>query len=101
MIYCQVPVMQRQMKTAVRWIADGEALTLSVIARQFSDEEAAWLFLERTKWPHGPVCSHRGTVNHAYYLQPKGGENIRQVLNKHAEADTVLVTDIAVYDKPG
>lgn len=62
------------MESAVRRMADGEELTLSVIAQQFSDEEAAWLFLERTKWPNGPVCPHCGIINHAYYLQPKGGE---------------------------
>jgi hypothetical protein len=32
-----------------------ETLTLSSIAKQFSDEEAAWLFLERVKRPNGPV----------------------------------------------
>lgn len=51
----------------------GEELTLSVIAKQFSDEEAAWLFLERIKWPNGPICPHCGTIGHAYYLTPKTG----------------------------
>jgi transposase-like protein len=50
-----------------------ETLTLSSIAKQFSDEEAAWLFLERIKWPNGPVCPHCGTVDNAYYLTPKAG----------------------------
>jgi transposase-like protein len=55
-------------------MADGDTLTLSLIAKQFSDEEAAWLFLEQTKWPNGPVCPHCGAADSAYYLAPKGGE---------------------------
>ncbi len=39
-----------------------EDLTLSAIAKRFSDEEAAWAFLEQTKWPNGPVCPHCGVV---------------------------------------
>ena len=61
-------------RRAVIDMADGDTLTLSVLAKQFSDEEAAWLFLERTTWPNGPICPHCGSVNHAYYLEPKDGE---------------------------
>ena len=50
-----------------------DTLNLTTIAKQFADEEAAWLFLEETRWPDGPVCPHCGGVNHAYYLAPKSG----------------------------
>ncbi len=50
-----------------------ETLNLSMIAKQFSDEEAAWTFLERIKWPSGPICPHCGSINHAYFLAPKDG----------------------------
>jgi hypothetical protein len=46
-------------------MADGKALNLSVLANQASGEEAAWLFLEASAVPEGPVCSHCGTVNYA------------------------------------
>ena len=48
-------------------------LTLSTIAKHFSDEEAAWAFLEQTKWPNGPVCPRCGVVGNAYFLTPKQG----------------------------
>lgn len=48
-------------------------LNLSTIAKQFSDEAAAWAFMEATRWPNGPICPHCGSVDHAYYLEPKEG----------------------------
>lgn len=51
----------------------GADLNLSTIAKQYSDEEAAWLFFESIRWPNGPICPHCGVVNHAYYLEPKAG----------------------------
>jgi hypothetical protein len=50
-----------------------ETLTLSSIAKQFSDEEAAWLFFEQTRWPDGLICPHCGTVDHACYIAPNSG----------------------------
>jgi transposase-like protein len=52
---------------------DTDHLTLSSIAKQYSDEEAAWLFLEEMRWQDGPVCPHCGAVDDAYYLTPKSG----------------------------
>jgi transposase-like protein len=46
-------------------------LSLSSIAKHYSDEPAAWEFLESIRWPNGPVCPHCGTVGHAYFLKPK------------------------------
>jgi transposase-like protein len=52
---------------------DEKNLTLFTIAKQFNDEEAAWLFLEEMLWPNGPICPHCGVMNHAYFLMPKNG----------------------------
>lgn len=49
-------------------------LNLSTIAKQFSDETAAWEYLEQLRWPNGPVCPHCGSIDHAYYLAPKDGQ---------------------------
>jgi transposase-like protein len=50
---------------------EGEDLNLAVIAKLYADEEAAWLFLERVRWPNGPVCPHCGVVDRATFLEPK------------------------------
>ena len=48
----------------------GQKITLDYIARNFSDENEAYLFIEAMRWPNGPVCPHcRGTK--AYFLQPR------------------------------
>jgi len=52
---------------------NGAQLNLSTIAKQYAEEEAAWLFFESIRWPNGPVCPHCGIVDHAYYLEPKAG----------------------------
>lgn len=49
-------------------------LNVSVLAKHFSEEGAAWAFLEALRWPNGPVCPHCGAVDRAYYLAPKDGE---------------------------
>lgn len=38
----------------------------------FIDADAARIYLERIRWPNGPVCPHCGAVNHAYAI--KGGK---------------------------
>ena len=42
-------------------------------APHFSNAEAARTWLEGQRWPDGPVCSHCGTVNHAYGNKAKPG----------------------------
>ena len=42
------------------------------IAPHSQTHEAARDFLERTRWPGGPVCSHCGAVNHAYKTKKLG-----------------------------
>lgn len=62
------------MARTVNAVAVDEAqLTLSTLAAHFSDEESAYLLMEATRWPQGPVCPHCGSVNRAYYLAPKSG----------------------------
>jgi transposase-like protein len=51
----------------------GQKLTLDYIARHFSDEDAAYRFVERQRWPNGPVCPHCGSVDRARYLEPRDG----------------------------
>lgn len=51
------------------------------VAAQFTDEEKAREFLEKKRWPNGPVCPHCGEVNNAYPLRPRVSKK-----NKHARA---------------
>lgn len=37
----------------------------------FNDEDAARVFLERQRWPHGPECPHCGVIDEATLLQGK------------------------------
>jgi transposase-like protein len=46
-------------------------LNLFELAQHFSNEDAARAFLEKLRWPNGPVCPHCGEVNNAYRLEPK------------------------------
>ena len=54
-------------------------LNLVALAQHFSDEDKAREFLEKLRWPDGPVCPHCGLVDNAYRLEPKpstkGGKN--------------------------
>ncbi len=51
----------------------GANLNLSTITKQYSDEEAAWVFFESLRWPEGPICPLCDVVNHADYLAPSAG----------------------------
>jgi transposase-like protein len=42
-------------------------------APHFSDDAAARALIESIRWPHGPVCNHCGTVNHAYPVKGRAG----------------------------
>jgi transposase-like protein len=46
-------------------------LSLTSLAKHFSDEGAAYQLVEAIRWPDGPVCPHCGTINHAYYIAPR------------------------------
>lgn len=42
-----------------------------LLAPQYRDEDAAREYLEKQRWPDGPVCPKCGLVNEAYKLTPK------------------------------
>ena len=46
-------------------------LNLITLAQHFSDDDKAREFLEKLRWPDGPVCPHCGEVNNAYRLEAK------------------------------
>src|SRR4051794_25822249 len=48
----------------------GQKITLDYIARNFSDENEAYLFLEQLRWSGHPICPHCGS-DRAYFLQPR------------------------------
>lgn len=53
-----------------------QKITISHLAKHYSDEGAAYQFLESIRWPDGPICPHcKGTK--AYFLQPKGDRYTR------------------------
>ncbi len=43
------------------------------VAPHFQSHEQARDWLESQRWPDGPICSHCGTINHAYKLTKKPG----------------------------
>src|SRR5712691_233714 len=59
-----------------------QKLSLSHFAKHYSDEDAAYRFLERQRWPNGPVCPHCGCMN-AAFLPPRNGVD-RETRTGHA-----------------
>jgi transposase-like protein len=47
-------------------------LNFSIIAKQYSDEEEAYKFLESIRWETGIVCPHCGN-NGAEFIEPENG----------------------------
>src|SRR2546421_10075681 len=54
-------------------------LNLVALAQHFSDEDKAREFLEKLRWPDGPVCPHCGEINNAYRLEPKPSKKDKHV----------------------
>jgi transposase-like protein len=54
-------------------------LNLVTLAQHFSDEDKAREFLEKLRWPDGPICPHCGEVNNAYRLEPKPSKKDKHV----------------------
>lgn len=67
------------MKTSRR---AADAVTLVEIARRFPDDATARAFLEKTRWPNGPVCPHCGTVNNAHLIPENPVAKVRAGLYK-------------------
>lgn len=42
-------------------------------ASHFTNDDAARALIESIRWPDGPVCSHCGTVGHAYAVKGRAG----------------------------
>src|SRR5213593_3093616 len=42
-----------------------------ILAPQFQDEETARLYLEKKRWPDGPICPHCGVIGEATKLEPR------------------------------
>src|SRR5215831_14515543 len=51
-----------------------DPLTLTELQRRFCDEDKCLAFLERARWPKGPVCPSCGTANRASLLTTRPGE---------------------------
>lgn len=49
-------------------------------AKHFHDEDTAREYLEKQRWPEGPVCPHCGVLGEAYRLKPtsKGKTHVRK-----------------------
>ena len=50
---------------------ENDEINLIELAQHFSDPEKAREYLEKLRWPDGPVCPKCGEVNNAYRLAPK------------------------------
>src|SRR5271168_4981310 len=50
---------------------DAHEINLIELAKRFSDEDKAREFLEKQRWPEGPICPHCGELDNAYRLAPK------------------------------
>jgi len=55
-------------------------MNLVDLTQHFGDEDQARAFLEKKRWPDGPVCPHCGLVGEAYRLEPtkKGKTHVRK-----------------------
>ncbi len=56
-------------------------INLINLAQHFSNENAAREYVEKLRWPDGPVCPHCGVVNNAYRLTPKPSKKDQHVRN--------------------
>jgi transposase-like protein len=45
----------------------------AINAPHFTNDEAARELIESIRWPDGPVCSHCGTIGHAYAVKGRAG----------------------------
>jgi transposase-like protein len=59
------------------------------VAPHFQSPEAAREWLEKLRWPEGPICSHCGTVNRAYRTKKLGWY---RCANKECRKDFTITT---------
>jgi transposase-like protein len=59
-----------------RWASISTVRTVvamnALMERHFQTAEAAREWLERIRWPKGPICPHCGTFDHAYAIRKVG-----------------------------
>jgi transposase-like protein len=48
-----------------------ESINIASLAAHYSDEKAAWKFMEELRWPNGPICPHCGVVDNAHLINTK------------------------------
>jgi transposase-like protein len=49
------------------------AMSNALSAPHFTNDDAARALIESIRWPDGPVCSHCGTIGHAYAVKGRAG----------------------------
>lgn len=49
-----------------------ETITITSLARRITNEADAYGYMERMRWPDGPICPHCGNKG-AYFLKPSNG----------------------------
>jgi transposase-like protein len=47
-------------------------ITITELAKDLPDDEAAYKYLEKMLWGDQPVCPHCGSINDHYFLTPQG-----------------------------
>src|SRR6266852_6521192 len=57
---------------------ENKALNLMDLAEQFHSPDSAREYLERLRWPEGPICPHCGVEGEAYKLTPKAIEPVTE-----------------------
>ena len=67
---------------------------MDLTAQIFHDEVAAREHLEATRWPHGAICPHCGTVGEATKLQGKAHRKGAWQCNACREQFTVTVKTV-------
>lgn len=59
-------------------------------AAHFNNDEAARDLIASVRWPDGPICSHCGTINHAYAVTGRAG--LYRCAEKECRKDFTVTT---------
>lgn len=62
-----------------------EKTTVMSLARNIKTEADAYEYMERLRWPNGPVCPHCGSIDEHYFLTPKADEGRKTRTGKVTE----------------
>src|SRR5207253_4103806 len=47
--------------------------TVMSLAKSIKTEADAYAYMEKLRWPDGPVCPHCRSMERHYFLKPRGG----------------------------